>query len=255
MIDELRKDLQKVADPAKAEFVSRYFKTGKGEYGEGDVFVGITVPNLRTISKKYFKQANLADIEKLLHSAVHEERMVALQMLRLQFQKGDAQFQKTAYDFYLSNIKFINNWDLIDGTADAIVGEYLLTRHSGKRSASRIGVDSGQARVTDIFILEELARSPIWWERRIAIMATYQFIKNGYYQPTFKLAEMLLSDKHDLIHKAVGWMLREVGNRVSQEKEEEFLKKYYKKMPRTMLRYAIEKFEEKKRLQYLKGEI
>lgn len=215
----------------KGIFLQRFFKTRKGEYAEGDIFAGLSVPQSRQIAAVY-SQLSLTDAKKLLSSKIHEERLIALLILVSQFKNGDKDLQKKIFNLYLQNTKYINNWDLVDLSADKIVGKYLLDKDRG--------------------ILKTLAHSSSLWEKRIAIIATYQFIIHGEYKDTFKIAEILLNDPHDLIHKAVGWMLREVGKRVSQEAEEEFLKKYYKTMPRTMLRYAIERFPEDKRAFYMK---
>lgn len=235
MLKDIQREIQKASNPQKAKILQRFFKTGVGGYGEGDLFLGLTVPQSHSISKKYYEQISMQELEKLLSSKIHEERLIALQMLRLKFQKGDNQEQKAMYDFYLSHTKNINNWDLIDGTADAIVGAYLF-EHKKK-----------------ISILKKLAQSQSVWERRIAIIATYAFIKNREYKDTFKISELLLHDKHDLIQKAVGWMLREVGKRCSREVLVQFLNKHYKTMPRTMLRYSIEHFPEIERKKYLVG--
>lgn len=227
-LKQIQKELKKLANPKQATLLQRFFKTGKGEYGEGDVFLGIKVPEQRKVAKKY--DLSLAEIQKLLNSKIHEHRLVALFILIKKYQKED--IKKKIFDLYLKNTKNINNWDLIDLSAPNIVGDYLLTR---KRD-----------------ILYKLAKSNSLWEKRISILATFTFIGNGEYKDTLKISEILLNDKHDLIHKGVGWMLREVGKRVSQQKEEKFLKKHYKTMPRTMLRYAIERFPENKRKFYLK---
>ena len=226
---ELQKEIKKNANKQKAGVLQRFFKTGKGQYGEGDVFLGIVVPTQRIIAKKY-QNIVLSDIQKLLSSKVHEERLIALLILVFQFPKANSKKRKTIFDFYLKNTKNINNWDLVDLTAPSIVGEYLL---DGNRK-----------------ILYKLARSKDLWEKRIAIISTFTFIKNNQFEDTLLIAEILLNDEHDLIQKAVGWMLREVGKR-DLSVEEEFLQKYYQKMPRTMLRYAIEKFSEKKRKYFL----
>ncbi len=215
--------------------MARFFKTGKGEYAENDIFYGLSVPQSRVIAGKY-KDLQLNDVLALLKSKIHEARLIALLILVHKFQKGDQEQRYKIYNCYLSNTKYINNWDLVDLSADKIVGAYLLDK--------------------DRDILEKLAMSTSIWERRISIIATFQFIKEKKeYKDTFKISKILLFDKHDLIQKAVGWMLREVGKRVSEAKEEEFLKPVYKKMPRTMLRYAIERFPEEKRLRYLKGQV
>jgi 3-methyladenine DNA glycosylase AlkD len=229
----LRNDLKNNADLKQAAILQRFFKTGKGEYGEGDQFYGIKVPVLRKISSAY-KNLSLSDLQELLKSPIHEERLAALFILVNQYEKGDDKTRENIFKFYLKNTKNINNWDLIDLSAPKIVGVHLLKK--------------------DKKILFEFARSTDIWEKRIAILSTYTFIRNLQFDTTFQIAELLLNDEHDLIHKGVGWMLREVGNKDMQA-EEKFLKKYYKQMPRTMLRYAIEKFPEKKRRDYLKGKI
>jgi len=225
--------LNNQANPEQAKTLLRFFKTGKGEYGEGDKFLGIKVPVSRKIAKQ-FKDLSFDEIQGLLNSFIHEERLIALFILTEQFRKADAARKKIIYNFYLKNTKRVSNWDLVDLSAERIIGVYLLER--------------------DKRILFTLARSKNLWERRIAIMSTFYFIKNGIYNTTFEISDMLLKDKHDLIHKAVGWMLREIGNR-DLTVEESYLKKHYKTMPRTMLRYAIEKFPEQKRQTYLKGKI
>ena len=212
--------------------LQRFFKTGPGEYAQGDKFLGLTVPQIRSISKQ-FANPVLSDIVKLLHSKYHEERLAALFIMVSQFKKGDGKLKEKIFKVYVSNTKYINNWDLIDLTAGQIVGAYLENRPKD--------------------ILYQFARSKDLWKKRISILSTFKYIYEGKTQETLKIAQILLSDEHDLIHKAVGWMLREVGKRCSQKTEEEFLKKYYKKMPRTMLRYAIERFPEKLRQKYLKG--
>ncbi|HNW96324.1 MAG TPA: DNA alkylation repair protein [Candidatus Paceibacterota bacterium] len=226
---ELQKAIKKSSNKKKADVLQRFFKTGKGQYGEGDVFVGIVVPVQRIIAKTYQNLA-LLDIQKLLDSKIHEERLIALLILVFQFQEVDLKKRRIVFDFYLKNTKNINNWDLVDLTAPNIVGQYLLNK--------------------DRKILYKLARSKDLWKKRIAIISTFTFIKNNQFEDTLAIAGILLNDKHDLIQKAVGWMLREVGKR-NLGIEEEFLQKYYQKMPRTMLRYAIEKFSEKKRKYYL----
>ena len=267
---ELRKELRKIADPQKAKILQRFFKTGIGEYGEGDIFLGITVPNSRKIAIK-FKDLPFSEISKLLKSKIHEERLIALLVLVYNFShfaKASRDKQKQIFDFYLSNTEYINNWDLVDLSADKIVGAYLLDR--GPVGGAEVACENFLVRSSQMNILKEfkmryfenfvssprhilikLARSKNLWERRISILATYYFIKNGKFRETLKIAEILLQDKHDLIQKAVGWMLREVGKR-DLKTEVGFLNKHYKKMPRTMLRYAIEKFPQKLRVSYLK---
>jgi 3-methyladenine DNA glycosylase AlkD len=230
---EIKKEIKKNANPQKAELLQRFFKTGPGQYGEGDIFLGIMVPVQRSIAKKY-KELSLKNIKELLNSDKHEERLIALLILVEQYKKGDEQKKEDIFTFYHLNRKRINNWDLVDLTAHIISGSYLIDK--------------------DKIILYKLAESKNIWDRRIAVISTFHFIKNNVFNDALGIAEILLNDKHDLIHKAVGWMLREIGNR-DMNTEEGFLEKHYKKMPRTMLRYAIEKFPEKKRLAYLKGNI
>jgi len=232
-LTEIRKEIFKIKNPKQAVILQRFFKTGKGEYGEGDVFYGIKVPIQRTIAKK-FNDLSLDDLKDLIHSKIHEERLIAAFILIDQYKKGDEKKKKTVFDFYLRNRKGINNWDLVDLSAPKIVGEHLLNKEKD--------------------LLYKFARSKDLWEKRIAILSTHTFIREHFFEDTLNISEILLNDKHDLIHKAVGWMLREVGNR-DMETEEEFLRKHYKTMPRTMLRYAIEKFPEQKRKAYLKGKI
>ncbi|CAB1057555.1 probable DNA alkylation repair enzyme [Olavius sp. associated proteobacterium Delta 1] len=217
----------------QAAISQRFFKTGPGEYGEGDIFLGIKVPVLRKLATEY-SVVSLKDVKTMLGSKYHEERLLSLFIMVDQFSKGDQKKKKSIYELYLKNTRFINNWDLVDSSAHRIVGPYLM--------------DESKA------LLYELAQSVLMWERRIAIMSTFHYIKNDTFTDTLKIARMLLSDKEDLIHKAVGWMLREIGKRHLQS-EETFLIKHYHNMPRTMLRYAIEKFPEPKRQRYLKGQI
>ena len=232
---EVLSALRSLQNPSKAQLLSRFFKTGKGEYAEGDVFLGLTVPLSRTIVRKYMNLP-LGEIKKLLQSKYHEVRLVALLMLVEKFKRIPNE-RDEIYKVYLANTEHVNNWDLVDLSAPHIVGRYLSTKKNRN-------------------ILQELAKSDNLWERRISILATFYFIvEDKEYKDTFEISEILMLDNHDLIHKAVGWMLREVGKRISEEEEEVFLKKHYKKMPRTMLRYAIERFEEKKRQNYLTGKI
>ncbi|MBN1568322.1 MAG: DNA alkylation repair protein [Acidobacteria bacterium] len=226
----IRAELRALADPAKAVVLARFFKTGRGEYAEGDRFHGIVVPKVRTVVKAH-RDAPLEEVRKLMRSGFHEERLAALLILVDQYQRGDDAQRKVIYDLYLACTAFINNWDLVDLTAPRIVGHYLI----GK----------------DTSILTRLARSDSLWERRIAALATFQFICRGDSRDALRIAELLLHDPHDLIHKAVGWMLREVGKRCSMESECRFLDKHACRMPRTMLRYAIERFPEKLRQHYM----
>lgn len=237
-LELLRTEVKKSANSDKAKLYAGYFKTAEGEYGYGDIFLGLTVPQSRLIVRKY-KDLPLVDVLKLLQSKYHEERLIALLLLVHKFDKADQKNKKEIFDIYLANTKYINNWDLVDLSAPRIVGESLLECIQNNNGTS------------DNNILEKLACSSNLWERRIAIVSTYQYIISGIYEQTFKVAEILLHDKEDLIQKGVGWMLREVGKRCSQEVEEKFLKKHYRTMPRTMLRYAIERFPEEKRRAYL----
>ena len=233
ILEDLRKDLNLYASPQKAEALKRFFKTGKGQYGEGDIFLGVQVPDSRKIVRKYAK-ISLDNTLNLLRSKIHEERLIALLIMVENAKQSDEGVRETLFKKYLENTRYINNWDLVDLSADKIVGSYLFEKPKD--------------------ILYSLAASENLWERRIAVLATFDFIKKGLYQETFKIAKILLNDRHDLIHKAVGWMLREVGKRCSQEILEKFLLANYKQMPRTMLRYAIERLPEDLRLQYLNGE-
>lgn len=229
-VDDLRKELYKKADRKKAELLQRFFKTGKGEYGEGDLFLGITVPDSRKIAVK-FREIDFTGLALLISGKFHEERLIALLILVLKFEKADAPGQKKIYDFYIKNKKYINNWDLVDLTAPKIVGAYLEDKDRG--------------------LLYTFARSKNIWDRRIAMLSCFHYICKGDCRDAMKIAEILKNDKHDLIQKAVGWMLRESGKRCSRKTEEEFLEKNCRTMPRTMLRYAIEKFPQKTRQFYL----
>jgi len=228
MLEDLKQDLQKLRNPRQAEILQRFFKTGKGEYGEGRISLGIKIPVLRKVAKKYY-HLNLNNLQELLDSNISDYKFTALVILIHKYNK--VKNKKEIVDFYLKNTKNINNWDLVDLSAPKILGNYLLEK--------------------DKSILYKLAKSKNLWERRIAVLATFEFIKNNQFEDSLKIAESLIDDKHDLIHKAVGWMLREIGKR-DQKLEEQFLKKHYKKMPRTMLRYAIERFPEEKRKFYMK---
>jgi 3-methyladenine DNA glycosylase AlkD len=232
-VKEIKDKLKKLGNKKRAEQSRRYFKTGPGEYGEGDILVGIRVPELRKLSRAY-RDIPLETTEKLLNSPIHEERLLALLILVMKYAGSDAGEQKRIYTLYLKNTRFVNNWDLVDASAHYIVGPFLTDKN--KRPLYR------------------LAASKSIWDRRIAIMSTFHYIRQNIYSETLRIADTLICDKEDLIHKAVGWMLREVGKRDLQT-EEEFLKHRYKDMPRTMLRYAIEKFPAAKRQRYLKGKI
>lgn len=226
---DVEDELLKLKNPQKAQILQRFFKTGKGEYGEGDIFLGIVVPKQREVAKKY-QELNLINLQKLLQSKIHEHRLTALFILILKYKKADEKLKKEIFDLYLKNSEKVNNWDLVDLSAPNIIGDYLFDKNKS--------------------ILYKMAKSNCLWEKRIAVLSTYYFIKNNQFDETLKIAEILIDDKHDLMHKAVGWMLREVGKR-DQLKEEEFLERNCKKMPRTMLRYALEKFSQDKRKHYL----
>lgn len=232
MLLNLQKDVKKLENKKKAKALAGFFKTGEGEYGFGDVFLGIPVPESRKIALKY-KDLAFEDILTLLRSEIHEERLIALLILVHQFHHEEM-LQRRIYEFYIKNTKFINNWDLVDLSADKIVGGYIADKPKA--------------------ILYKLAKSSNLWERRISMIATYHFIKNNDFTDALSIAEALIEDENDLIQKAVGWMLREVGNRDLGE-EKKFLKKHYKTMGRTALRYAIEKFPEKERKNYLNNKI
>jgi 3-methyladenine DNA glycosylase AlkD len=222
-------ELKRLGNSADAKFAQHYFKTGPGEYGEGDVFLGIRATPLRKLAAKY-RELPLNELQRLLRAREHEARLAALVVLTLQYPRADEATQQKIFDFYLANTKHINNWDLVDVSAPKVVGAHLF---------------GGSTR-----ILDDLARSKDLWERRIAIIATQYFIKHDDFRPTLRIATRLVNDQHDLIHKAVGWMLREVGDR-DRDVEEEFLRRHYKRMPRTMLRYAIEKFPAGLRATYM----
>ncbi len=233
--EDVKQELKKISSAEKSNASSWFFKSGKGQYGEGDKFIGVTVPEQRKISKKYYSELSLVEVKKLLSDSIHEYRLTALLILCDKFQKSGESEQEKICKFYLENKEYCNNWDLVDSSAPYILGAYLLDK-------------------ADRSILYDLSESKSLWDNRIAIIATYAFIKAGQFEDTYKVSEKLLNHTEDLIHKAVGWMLREAGNR-DLKAEEQFLGKHYKQMPRTMLRYAIEKFEETKRKAYLKGEI
>ena len=230
-VSQIKKELRAVASPAKAEILSRFFKTGKGDYGEGDKFLGVVVPEQRAIAKRH-RDLALAEIEQLLYSRYHEERLTALLILTYQFPSANEEAQKKIYDFYIKHSRQINNWDLVDVTAPNIVGAWLSDK--------------------DRKVLFDFAKSDNLWQRRIAIISTFYFIRRGDYLDTIKLAKILLNDRHDLIHKAVGWMLREVGKNCGTKILTDFLDEHKSKMPRTMLRYAIEKLPPDWRAKYLK---
>jgi 3-methyladenine DNA glycosylase AlkD len=230
-VSALRAELRKAGSSKKAAASAWFFKTGKGEYAEGDRFIGVTVPEQRAIAKRY-RHLPLSTLEALLHSAWHEERLIALFLLVNAFETGDVAMRKRVYTIYCRNTRFVNNWDLVDSSAEYIVGPFL----DGRSTA----------------VLTRFAKSKLLWERRIAIVATHHWIRRGSSKEALRIAAILVHDKHDLIQKAVGWMLREVGVYCSRAEEEVFLQKYAATMPRTMLRYALEHFPASRRIYYLK---
>jgi 3-methyladenine DNA glycosylase AlkD len=229
----LKKKIKSLASAEVAKTHLWFFKTGKGEYGEGDKFAGLKVPVQRKIAKE-FNYLTYSELKKLLASKIHEERLIALLILIEKYSKSNQSEKEKIFNFYINNRKGINNWDLVDLSAPKIIGEHLLNK--------------------DRKILFDFAKSKNLWERRIAILSTLAFIRMNDFYTTLQISDILIEDDHDLIHKAVGWMLREIGKK-NLKVEEEFLKSRYKKMPRTMLRYSIEKFSESKRQKYLQGKI
>lgn len=247
MLKTLIKEINALKNPGKAKILQRFFKTGKGEYGEGDVFLGLIVPVQRQLVKKYWQDLNLKDLSKLLKSKIHEHRLIALLVLVKKFEntptttkgltpsphkgRGGERFQKSIFNFYLKHSKYINNWDLVDLSAPKIVGAYLQGKNKN--------------------ILYKLIKSKNLWERRIAVLATFDFIYRGDPAETLKICKILINDKHDLIHKASGWMLREAGKRCGQKCLTDFLNENAAKMPRTMLRYSIERLPNNLKKLYL----
>ena len=227
----LKQALLQLKNPERAIQTARFFKTGKGEYGEGDVFIGLSNPQVQALVKEHWKYTNMANVQELINDKIHELRFAALLVLVAQFPKSSPIQQQGIIEFYLKNIRQINNWDLVDCSAYKLLGKFLLHK--------------------DRQILYDLAESGHLWSERVAVVSCFEFIINGQFSDIFKLYEKFLSHKHDLMHKACGWMLREVGKR-DELALEEFLDEHLQKMPRTMLRYAIERMEEKKRLGYLR---
>ncbi|MEU8216449.1 DNA alkylation repair protein [Micromonospora taraxaci] len=228
----VRRDLASLADPRRAEASSRFLQMVPGGYGEGDRAIGVAVPDQRRVAARYWRDLSLVETTDLLHGEVHEERLTSLLILVRKFAKGDEQERGEIFRIVLANTGRLNNWDLVDSSAPYIVGPWLVDKERG--------------------VLDRLAGSDLVWDRRIAIMATFAFIRADDFHWTFRLSDRLLRDPHDLVRKAVGWMLREVGNR-DRAAEEEFLLRRYRVMPRVMLRYAIEKFEPQRRRDYLSG--
>ena len=233
MLRAIKKEFKNLASPAKAAALARFFKTGRGEYAEGDIFLGLTVPQTRRLAEKYAALLTLSQTSALLRSPFHEERLAALLILKEKYARGSGSDKARVFRLYISSTRFINNWDLVDLSAEHIAGAWLEDKD--KRPLFR------------------LARSKLLWERRIALLATFRYIKSGKSFLTLQLIKEVLEDTHDLMHKAAGWMLREVGKRCSKRILENFLKANYTRLPRTALRYAIEHFPEKERLKYLRG--
>lgn len=235
MYNRITEDLKRFAEPNRVELLEKYFKVIPGEYGFGDKFIGVRVPNQRSVSKKYFKAVSFEDLSKLMCSKIHEFRLTGVFMLVLKFEKEKSESNRKEFvDFYLEHLKFMNNWDLVDSSAYKILGVYLEDK--------------------DPKLLYDFAYSDNLWKQRVSIVTTYAFIRNGNYLHTLEISKILLHHDHDLIYKAVGWMIREVGNR-NFEKAYQFLTIHYHEMPRTMLRYAIEKYPEDIRQDFLKGRV
>lgn len=265
MYTQIISELETLARPVEVDFIQHFFRAIPGGYGEGDVFIAVRVPKMRALSKKYYKLISLEDLQKLIASLVHEHRLTALFMLILKYEKSKVELEKQELvEFYIQNLDRVNNWDLVDTSAHKILGPYFFDQIKSSLPSSShepsLAVNFSGFLVKEninpptyeLSFLYELANSDKLWHQRIAIITTFYFIKRDHFEHTLQISKILLNHPHDLIHKAVGWMLREVGNR-AMEVEVEFLNKYYKQMPRTMLRYAIEKFVEIKRQTYLKG--
>jgi len=234
-LNDFLDEIKSLQAPSRVAELSRFYKTGKGQYGEGDCFLGISVPLQRKVAQKYYKLLTLEEYAILLKDPFHEVRLTTLMMMVARYEKTkEAHVKEEVFSLYLHNLEYINNWDLVDLSAYKIVGAFLWQKNHS--------------------ILIEMAKSGHLWTQRVSIIATFYFIKRGEFETAFRISDLLLDHKHDLIHKAVGWMLREIGN-IDRQAEIEFLNDRYNSMPRTMLRYAIEKFEEGLRLAYLKGEV
>lgn len=229
MLSEVKNNLNSLGNKEKAKILAGFFKTGKGQYGEGDIFLGITVPEQRKVAGKFYNLP-FNVLRNLLETNIHEYRLTALFVLMNKYDRADELKKKEIFEFYLKNIKGVNNWDLVDLSSPRIIGDFLYKK--------------------DKNILYKLAKSRNLWERRISILSTYYFIRKNNFEDTLAISELLLNDKEDLIQKAVGWMLREIGKR-DIKAEEDFLRKNYRKMPRTMLRYAIERFSSDKKRFYM----
>ena len=228
----LKQAILQLENPQRAIGTARFFKTGKGQYGEGDIFIGVSNPQVQAVVKEFYENMEFAEIQELINDKMHELRFAGLLILVAQYQKASKNQQQIIVDFYLKNLSQINNWDLVDCSAYKILGKFLLDK--------------------DRQVLYDLAGTGHLWSERVAVVSTMELIRNGQFTDTFRLSEIFLTHPHDLMHKACGWMLREVGKR-EELALEEFLDEHLTEMPRTMLRYAIEKMEEKKRLRYLKG--
>lgn len=233
-MSNLKQSILQLANPKRAIGMARFFKTGKGQYGEGDIFIGVSNPQVQAVVKGAYKNMEIAEIQELINDKIHELRFAGLLVLVTQYQKASQNQQQIIVDFYLKNLSQINNWDLVDCSAYKILGKFLLNK--------------------DRHILYDLAETGHLWSERVAVVSTMELIRNGQFTDIFRLSERFLTHPHDLMHKACGWMLREVGKR-DELALEEFLDEHLTKMPRTMLRYAIEKMEEKKRLGYLRKTI
>jgi len=229
--EQITQELLTYVEPEKAEFYPKFFQAEQGGYGKGDQFIGVRVPFQRKVARKYYKTITLDELDSLMHSPVHEFRSTALFVLVNKFQKSKSESEREQIvSYYLANLDYVNNWDLVDASADKILGTYLFDK--------------------DRSLLYELAASNDLWRQRIAVIATFYFIKQNDFGDTLRLAELLMDHEHHLIHKAVGWMLREIGNR-DLKTEVVFLEKHHLRMPRTMLRYAIEKFDSNLRRRFL----
>ncbi|ATN07367.1 DNA alkylation repair protein [Chryseobacterium indologenes] len=236
IVKEIKEALAVLSIPEKAEFFPRFFKTGKGEYGEGDVFLGVTVPDQRSVAKEYYKKVELNDLSVLLSSQYHEYRLTALFMLISKFEKTkDLQAKEKIVTFYLNHLPHINNWDLVDSSCYKILGRYAFENDKE-------------------YLLRELSESEEMWHKRIAVVGTMHYVKKGSFDLTKEFVARNLKHPHDLMHKANGWLLREMGNK-SETELIAYLNQYYKEMPRTCLRYAIEKLDEDLRQNYLKGRV
>jgi 3-methyladenine DNA glycosylase AlkD len=232
MIEKIENELKKASSKQRADHNVRFFKTGKGQYSEGDLFLGISNPDVYKVANRYRSDIPIQDTMYFLKHRIHEYRLLALDILKYKYKRGDKGQKKEIVEIYLDNIEYVNNWDLVDLSAPHILGDYLLTREKD--------------------ILYKLAKTEDLWSQRIAIISTLAFIKKQKYQDTLDISQLLLDHQHDLIHKAIGWMLREIWKRDSSVAEE-FLKKHYENIPRTTVRYAIERMKETKRQKFLKG--